>query len=87
MVKVDVASVAHRIEHRSPLLDHVPMEWADGIPKRTKMVRGLTCEIRFRQLGSSIAVKHAGDKGLRRTRSAARYGRREDIGLLDTKEV
>jgi hypothetical protein len=31
-------------------------------------------------------VKHAGDKGLRRTRNAPRNGRREDIALLDRKE-
>ena len=42
MVKVDVASMAHGLETRSPLLDHVLMEWAAGIPHDTKMARGIT---------------------------------------------
>ena len=42
MVKVDVASMAHGLETRSPLLDHVLMEWAAGIPHETKMARGVT---------------------------------------------
>jgi asparagine synthase (glutamine-hydrolysing) len=42
MVKVDVASMAHGLESRSPLLDHVFMEWAAGIPEQLKMARGET---------------------------------------------
>jgi asparagine synthase (glutamine-hydrolysing) len=42
MVKVDVASMAHGLESRSPLLDHVLMEWAAEIPEHTKMARGVT---------------------------------------------
>jgi asparagine synthase (glutamine-hydrolysing) len=42
MVKVDVASMAHGLEARSPLLDHVLMEWAVGLPDRVKMARGVT---------------------------------------------
>src|SRR6266404_3896901 len=42
MVKVDVASMAHGLEARSPLLDHVLMEWAAGLPDRVKMARGVT---------------------------------------------
>src|SRR6266446_9570476 len=42
MVKVDVASMAHGLEARSPLLDHVLMEWAVGLPDEVKMVRGVT---------------------------------------------
>ncbi len=42
MVKVDVASMAHGLEARSPLLDHVLMEWAVGIPRIPKMYRGVT---------------------------------------------
>jgi asparagine synthase (glutamine-hydrolysing) len=42
MVKVDVASMAHGLETRSPLLDHVLMEWAAAIPHDTKMARGVT---------------------------------------------
>jgi asparagine synthase (glutamine-hydrolysing) len=42
MVKVDVASMAHGIETRSPLLDHVLMEWALSIPQQIRMARGVT---------------------------------------------
>jgi asparagine synthase (glutamine-hydrolysing) len=42
MVKVDVASMAHGLEARSPLLDHLFMEWAMSIPERTKMAGGVT---------------------------------------------
>jgi len=42
MVKVDVASMAHGLEARSPLLDHVLLEWAAGIPTEVKMAGGRT---------------------------------------------
>jgi len=42
MVKVDVASMAHALEARSPLLDHVFMEWAAGLPHSLKMAGGET---------------------------------------------
>ena len=42
MVKVDVASMAHALETRSPLLDHVFMEWAAGLPYSMKMAGGET---------------------------------------------
>jgi asparagine synthase (glutamine-hydrolysing) len=42
MVKVDVASMAHSLESRSPLLDHVFMEWAMTIPESIKMAGGQT---------------------------------------------
>jgi asparagine synthase (glutamine-hydrolysing) len=42
MVKVDVASMAHGLEARSPLLDHVLMEWAVGLPEPVKMAHGVT---------------------------------------------
>ena len=32
MVKVDVASMAHGLETRSPLLDHELLEWAAALP-------------------------------------------------------
>jgi asparagine synthase (glutamine-hydrolysing) len=40
MVKVDVASMAHGLETRSPLLDHVLLEWAARIPAEVKMKGG-----------------------------------------------
>jgi asparagine synthase (glutamine-hydrolysing) len=42
MVKVDIASMAHGLESRSPLLDHVFMEWAMAIPESMKMAGGVT---------------------------------------------
>jgi asparagine synthase (glutamine-hydrolysing) len=42
MVKVDVASMAHGLEARSPLLDHVLMEWAAEIPAELRMAHGVT---------------------------------------------
>ncbi|MBV8505276.1 MAG: asparagine synthase (glutamine-hydrolyzing) [Alphaproteobacteria bacterium] len=42
MVKVDVASMAHGLEARSPLLDHVFMEWAAEIPEQLRMAHGET---------------------------------------------
>jgi len=42
MVKVDVASMAHGLESRSPLLDHVFMEWAAEIPEQIKIAHGET---------------------------------------------
>ena len=40
MVKVDVASMAHGLEARSPLLDHRLLEWAARIPAAVKMKGG-----------------------------------------------
>ncbi|HEU0217891.1 MAG TPA: asparagine synthase (glutamine-hydrolyzing) [Stellaceae bacterium] len=42
MVKVDVASMAHGLETRSPLLDHVLLEWVAGIPADVKLAGGRT---------------------------------------------
>jgi asparagine synthase (glutamine-hydrolysing) len=40
MVKVDVASMAHGLEARAPLLDHELMEWAAALPDTVKMTGG-----------------------------------------------
>lgn len=42
LVKVDIASMAHGLESRSPFLDHALMEWAAGIPVAQKMAGGET---------------------------------------------
>jgi asparagine synthase (glutamine-hydrolysing) len=42
LTKVDGASMAHGLEARSPLLDHVLVEWAVAIPQRIKMAHGAT---------------------------------------------
>ncbi len=41
LVKVDVASMAHGLECRSPFLDHRLMEWAAGIPVAQKYSGGI----------------------------------------------
>jgi asparagine synthase (glutamine-hydrolysing) len=40
LVKVDIASMAHALEVRAPLLDHVLVEWMAGLPGELKL-RGL----------------------------------------------
>jgi asparagine synthase (glutamine-hydrolysing) len=42
MVKVDVATMAHGLEARSPLLDHVLLEWAAELPDTVKMAGGVS---------------------------------------------
>ena len=42
MVKVDVATMAHGLEARSPLLDHTLVEWAARIPVADKLAGGAT---------------------------------------------
>ena len=42
VVKVDVAGIAHGLECRSPLLDHVLIEWAASLPDHIRMARGVT---------------------------------------------
>jgi asparagine synthase (glutamine-hydrolysing) len=42
LVKVDVSTMAHGLEGRSPLLDHELMEWAVGLSASTHMARGVT---------------------------------------------
>lgn len=45
LVKVDIATMAHGLEARSPLLDHKLMEWAALIPPAQKMEGGVTKSI------------------------------------------
>jgi asparagine synthase (glutamine-hydrolysing) len=42
LVKVDVATMAHGLEARSPLLDHVLIEWAAAVPAADKLAGGVT---------------------------------------------
>lgn len=42
MVKVDIATMAHSLESRSPLLDHVFLEWALTLPENVTMAGGTT---------------------------------------------
>jgi asparagine synthase (glutamine-hydrolysing) len=42
MVKVDVATMAHGLEARSPLLDHALIEWAAQVPAEDQLAGGVT---------------------------------------------
>lgn len=42
LVKVDISTMAHSLEARSPFLDHHLMEWAAGLPAQLKVRRGTT---------------------------------------------
>ncbi len=39
LVKVDIATMAHSLESRSPFLDHIFLEWANNIPSNLAMSR------------------------------------------------
>ncbi len=49
LVKVDIASMAHALEVRAPLLDHVVVEWMAGLPGHLKL-RGLRGKRLLRQI-------------------------------------
>lgn len=53
LVKMDIATMAHGLEARSPLLDHVVFEAAAGLPSRLRL-NGLTTKPILRR----IAVRH-----------------------------
>jgi asparagine synthase (glutamine-hydrolysing) len=42
MAKVDIATMAHSLESRSPLLDHVFLEWALTLPENATIPNGTT---------------------------------------------
>jgi len=48
LVKMDIATMAHSLEARSPILDHVFMEFAASIPSSFKL-RGLTKKYIFKR--------------------------------------
>ncbi len=47
LVKMDIATMAHSLEARSPLLDHQLMEFAAALPARLKL-RGMEKKVAFR---------------------------------------
>lgn len=53
LVKVDIASMAHSLEARSPMVDHVFMEFAASIPAGMKL-RGRTRKYILRQAVSDL---------------------------------
>jgi asparagine synthase (glutamine-hydrolysing) len=57
LVKVDIASMAHALEVRAPLLDHVLVEWMAGLPGELKL-RGLRGKRLLRKVARGL-VPHA----------------------------
>jgi asparagine synthase (glutamine-hydrolysing) len=53
LVKVDIASMAHALEVRAPLLDHVLVEWAAGLPGRLKL-RWLRGKLLLRKIAAGL---------------------------------
>ena len=53
LVKVDIASMAHALEARSPLVDHKVMEWAARLPANYKL-RGRTTKYLLKQAARSL---------------------------------
>lgn len=53
LVKVDIATMAHSLEARSPLLDHVLMEQVAALAPSLKL-RGTTTKYLLRQIASSL---------------------------------
>jgi asparagine synthase (glutamine-hydrolysing) len=53
LVKVDIATMAHGLEGRSPLLDHVFMEMAAGLPAHMKRRNGVSKYI-FKQVARTL---------------------------------
>ena len=53
LVKMDIASMAHSLEVRSPFLDHRVMEFAASLPPRLKL-RGLTPKYLVRRLMKGV---------------------------------
>ncbi len=58
LVKVDIASMAHSLEARSPLLDHHLLEFAAALPARFK-VAGLTTKALLKKLAARLVPREA----------------------------
>lgn len=54
MTKVDMATMAHGLEGRSPLLDHVFLEWAASLPEDIRMKDGTTKALLKKALESHL---------------------------------
>jgi asparagine synthase (glutamine-hydrolysing) len=62
LVKMDIASMAHSLEVRSPLLDHVFMETAASLPLSAKVAGGTTKRLLRRAIGRWIPDGMLGDR-------------------------
>jgi len=65
LVKVDIASMAHALEVRSPFIDHQVMELAAAIPIEHKL-RGLSAKVVLRQAVRDLLperIRHRGKQG------------------------
>ena len=67
LVKVDIATMAHGLEGRSPMLDHEFMEFAASLPADFKL-RGTTTKYIFKKAPRARAGRHhrSAEEGLRR---------------------
>lgn len=61
LVKMDIASMAHSLEVRSPMVDHVFMEFAASIPSGLKL-KGLTKKYIFKQAVRGLLPKSIIDR-------------------------
>ena len=61
LTKVDIASMAHSLEVRSPFLDHKVIEMAIGMPVDLKM-RGLTCKYILRKAFDDVVPREIIDR-------------------------
>ncbi|HEV7499897.1 MAG TPA: asparagine synthase-related protein, partial [Vicinamibacteria bacterium] len=102
LVKVDIATMAHSLEARSPLLDHGFMEMAASLPSKGKLSRGVTKRlfkdalrpwlpeeiIDRRKMGFSVPIAEWFRGELRELpREVLLDGRATGRGLFRTREV
>ena len=57
LVKMDIATMAHGLEARSPFLDHKVLEWAACLPARFKL-RGTTLKYLLKKTGARLLPPH-----------------------------
>jgi asparagine synthase (glutamine-hydrolysing) len=102
LVKVDIATMAHSLEARSPLLDHVFMEMAASLPSKGKLSRGVSKRlfkdalrpwlpdevINRRKMGFAVPIAEWFRGELRELpREVLLDGRATGRGLFRTREV
>jgi asparagine synthase (glutamine-hydrolysing) len=57
LVKMDIATMAHGLEARSPFLDHMVLEWAASLPASFKL-RGTTLKYLLKKTGAQLLPPH-----------------------------
>ena len=102
LVKIDIATMAHALEARSPMVDHRFMEFAASIPSALKLKGGITKHIFKRAVrhllppailerpkqGFGVPLEHWFREPLRDLTRETLLGRRSvERGLFDAREV